>query len=266
MTEAQHPQAILRLGDALILGQRLSAWCGHGPILEEDIALTNVALDLVARPATIYAGRDSRRTRSRRRRPCLLPHRPRIPKPPARQSPTVTLAIQWCDRCSTMRSPSNATSSSRAKRSTPTLRACRQSREGTSIPLGPQRPVGDPALGRRHRRESHARRKGAWSLWSFAGEMFMADDTDRACAQAGLLPGLTEKSKRVDESRRAMSFTGNVVDARRGLWMSRGKERHRAPQLHATEMQVLPQFLAAAGDQRRPNHACMDASPLSARS
>jgi ring-1,2-phenylacetyl-CoA epoxidase subunit PaaC len=37
---------VLRLGDnALILGQRLSEWCGHGPVLEEDIALTNHALD-----------------------------------------------------------------------------------------------------------------------------------------------------------------------------------------------------------------------------
>ena len=38
----------LRIGDnSLILGHRLSEWCGHGPILEEDIALINVALDLV---------------------------------------------------------------------------------------------------------------------------------------------------------------------------------------------------------------------------
>lgn len=38
----------LRLGDnALILGQRLGEWTGHGPVLEEDIALTNVALDLL---------------------------------------------------------------------------------------------------------------------------------------------------------------------------------------------------------------------------
>ena len=39
---------ILHLGDScLILGQRLSALCGHGPSLEEDIATTNVALDLI---------------------------------------------------------------------------------------------------------------------------------------------------------------------------------------------------------------------------
>ncbi|MGE0440138.1 MAG: 1,2-phenylacetyl-CoA epoxidase subunit PaaC [Gemmatimonadales bacterium] len=38
---------LLRLGDdRLILGHRNAEWCGHGPILEEDIALANVALDL----------------------------------------------------------------------------------------------------------------------------------------------------------------------------------------------------------------------------
>jgi ring-1,2-phenylacetyl-CoA epoxidase subunit PaaC len=47
------------LGDnCLILSQRLSEWCGHGPVLEEDIALTNVALDLLghARFWLSYAG------------------------------------------------------------------------------------------------------------------------------------------------------------------------------------------------------------------
>ena len=39
---------ILRLGDdALVLAQRLSEWCSHGPELEEDIALSNIALDLL---------------------------------------------------------------------------------------------------------------------------------------------------------------------------------------------------------------------------
>ena len=38
----------LQMGDtALIHGHRLSEWCGHGPILEQDIAITNIALDLV---------------------------------------------------------------------------------------------------------------------------------------------------------------------------------------------------------------------------
>ena len=39
---------LLRLGDdALILGQRLSGWCGHAPVLEVDLSLANLSLDLV---------------------------------------------------------------------------------------------------------------------------------------------------------------------------------------------------------------------------
>lgn len=45
---------LLRLGDdSLILGHRLSEWCGHGPVLEEDIALTNIALDLIGQATSI---------------------------------------------------------------------------------------------------------------------------------------------------------------------------------------------------------------------
>ena len=40
--------------DALILGQRLSEWCGHGPILEQDIALTNISLDLIGLARQYY--------------------------------------------------------------------------------------------------------------------------------------------------------------------------------------------------------------------
>ena len=50
---------LLRLADScLILAQRLGEWCGHAPVLEEDIALTNVALDLVgqSRALLTHAG------------------------------------------------------------------------------------------------------------------------------------------------------------------------------------------------------------------
>ena len=53
-------QYLLRLADTcLILGQRLGEWCGHGPVLEEDIALANMALDLIgqARALLSHAGR-----------------------------------------------------------------------------------------------------------------------------------------------------------------------------------------------------------------
>lgn len=45
---------LLHLGDtSSILGHRLGEWCGHGPILEQDIAMTNIALDLIGQ-ATMY--------------------------------------------------------------------------------------------------------------------------------------------------------------------------------------------------------------------
>ncbi len=50
---------LLRIGDTcLILSHRLSEWCGHAPALEEDIAMTNIALDLVgqARALLTHAG------------------------------------------------------------------------------------------------------------------------------------------------------------------------------------------------------------------
>jgi ring-1,2-phenylacetyl-CoA epoxidase subunit PaaC len=47
---------LLRLGDdALVLGQRLSEWCGHGPVLEVDISLANLALDQIGQ-ATLLLG------------------------------------------------------------------------------------------------------------------------------------------------------------------------------------------------------------------
>lgn len=46
----------LRLADnALILGHRLSEWCGHAPVLEEDLALANMALDLLGQARGFYA-------------------------------------------------------------------------------------------------------------------------------------------------------------------------------------------------------------------
>ncbi len=59
---------LLRLGDdRLVLGHRVSEWCGHGPILEEDIALANTALDHIGQANLLLtlaaraenAGRDA---------------------------------------------------------------------------------------------------------------------------------------------------------------------------------------------------------------
>ncbi|HEU5164542.1 MAG TPA: 1,2-phenylacetyl-CoA epoxidase subunit PaaC [Chitinophagaceae bacterium] len=45
----------LHLADnSLILGQRNSEWCGHGPVLEQDIAITNISLDLIGQARNFY--------------------------------------------------------------------------------------------------------------------------------------------------------------------------------------------------------------------
>src|SRR5947209_195640 len=46
--------ALRRADDALILGHRLSEWCGHAPMLEEDMALSNIALDLIGQARELY--------------------------------------------------------------------------------------------------------------------------------------------------------------------------------------------------------------------
>lgn len=68
MERDAHSEYLLRLGDnCLVLGHRVSEWCGHAPVLEEDLALANVALDLIGQArlwldlagAVEGAGRDA---------------------------------------------------------------------------------------------------------------------------------------------------------------------------------------------------------------
>ena len=59
LTRTPETQYLLRIGDTcLVLAQRLGEWCGHAPVLEEDIAMANIALDLVgqARALLTHAG------------------------------------------------------------------------------------------------------------------------------------------------------------------------------------------------------------------
>jgi ring-1,2-phenylacetyl-CoA epoxidase subunit PaaC len=47
--------ALRRADDALVLGHRLSEWCGRGPAPEEDMALANIGLDLLGQARSLYA-------------------------------------------------------------------------------------------------------------------------------------------------------------------------------------------------------------------
>jgi ring-1,2-phenylacetyl-CoA epoxidase subunit PaaC len=55
MARAAPLDLLLHLADnALVLGQRNAEWCGHGPVLEEDIALANISLDLIGQARLLY--------------------------------------------------------------------------------------------------------------------------------------------------------------------------------------------------------------------
>lgn len=57
ITVAESPllRAILRRADdVLVLGHRVSEWCGHAPLMEEDMALSNMALDLIGQARALY--------------------------------------------------------------------------------------------------------------------------------------------------------------------------------------------------------------------
>ncbi len=83
MTTPHHLSYVLRLADnALILGQRNSEWCSHGPALEEDIALANISLDLIGQARLLYShaatlDEQLNRQEKDRRRLRVLPQRAR---------------------------------------------------------------------------------------------------------------------------------------------------------------------------------------------
>ena len=54
LTSAKLDYTLRLADDALIVGHRISEWCGHGPILEQDIALTNTSLDHLGRARSLY--------------------------------------------------------------------------------------------------------------------------------------------------------------------------------------------------------------------
>jgi ring-1,2-phenylacetyl-CoA epoxidase subunit PaaC len=56
VSPAADVQYLLRIADTcLIHAQRLSEWCGHAPVLEEDLALSNLALDLIGQARAVYS-------------------------------------------------------------------------------------------------------------------------------------------------------------------------------------------------------------------
>jgi len=178
---------LLRLGDdRLVLGHRLSEWCGHAPILEEDIALANIALDLVGQGTMLLklAGETESKGRSedalayfrdtvdyRNALICELPKGDFGVTIVRQFLVSVFSVLQW-ERLASSVNEQLAGIAAKA------LKECRYHvrHAGEWVIM-----LGDGT------EESHVRAQTALDdLWRFTGELFLADDVDRSVAKEGL--------------------------------------------------------------------------------
>ncbi|MEQ8177002.1 MAG: 1,2-phenylacetyl-CoA epoxidase subunit PaaC [Amphiplicatus sp.] len=187
----------LRMGDnALILAQRLGAWCGHAPILEEDIAMANVALDLLGQTKLwlAYAAelegegrtaddlaflRDGRAFRN-----ALLVEQ-------ANGDYADTLMRQFLfdawhlPMLEALQSSSDPRVAEIAQKSV--KEAAYHLDRSTDLVIR----LGDGS------EESRAKMQRALDdLWAFAGELTTPDATDKALAEAGVAPDLADIARR----------------------------------------------------------------------
>ena len=181
-----------RADDALILGHRLSEWCGHAPMLEEDMALANMALDLLgqARELFSYAAQVEGRGNDedkfaylrdiRQYRNLLLLEQPNgdFAHTLARQFLYSAFAdLYW----RAMMMSGDATLAAIAAKSE--KESAYHLRHSSEWMLR----LGDGTD------ESHRRAQAAIDdLWAFTGEMFEVDDSERGLIEAGIAvePGL----------------------------------------------------------------------------
>jgi len=178
---------LLRLGDdRLVLGHRLSEWCGHGPILEEDIALANMALDLVGEATLLLklAGQTEGKGRSEDAlayfrdgvdfRNALIGELPK-------GDFGFTIVRQFFFSVYSLLQMEAMTKSSNEDLAGIAAKAVKESRYHVRHCAEWTITLGDGTD------ESHARTQSAVDdLWRYTGELFIADDVDREVAGAGL--------------------------------------------------------------------------------
>jgi ring-1,2-phenylacetyl-CoA epoxidase subunit PaaC len=175
-----------RADDALILGHRLSEWCGHAPMLEEDMALANMGLDLLGQARELYSytaqvegkGNDEDKFAYlrdvRQYRNLLLVEQPNddFAHTIVRQFFYAAFAdLYWR---AMMTSSDTTLAAIAAKSEKESAYHLRHSSEWMVR-------LGDGTS------ESHARAQTAIDdLWAFTGEMFEADDSERTLIQSGV--------------------------------------------------------------------------------
>jgi ring-1,2-phenylacetyl-CoA epoxidase subunit PaaC len=184
-------QYLLRHGDdRLVLGHRLSEWCGHAPILEEDIALANIALDFVGQANLLLQlagqveglGRDAdalayfrEATDFRNLQLVELPN----------GDFGFTIVRQFLFDAYDVPFLDALQRSAHAELAGVAAKAYKEARYHLRHSAEWVIKLGDGT------EESHARAQRALDeLWRFTGELFAADDVDRALTATGVAPDL----------------------------------------------------------------------------
>jgi ring-1,2-phenylacetyl-CoA epoxidase subunit PaaC len=178
--------ALRRADDALILGHRLSEWCGHAPALEEDMALANMGLDLLGQARELYSyaadvegqGNDEDKFAYlrdvRQYRNLLLLEQPNgdFARTMARQFFYAAFAdLYWR---AMMKSTDATLAAIAAKSEKESAYHLRHSSEWMVR-------LGDGT------EESHRRAQAAVDdLWAYTGEMFGVDESERALIERGV--------------------------------------------------------------------------------
>jgi ring-1,2-phenylacetyl-CoA epoxidase subunit PaaC len=178
--------ALRRADDALVLGHRLSEWCGHAPMLEEDMALANMGLDLLGQAREFYSyaakvegkGNDEdkfaylRDVRQYRNLLLLEQLNGDFARTMVRQFfYSVFADLYWR---AMMRSDDSTLAAIAAKSEKESAYHVRHSSEWIVR-------LGDGT------EESHRRAQTAIDdLWAFTGEMFEVDDSERNLIDAGI--------------------------------------------------------------------------------
>jgi len=182
-------QYLLRLGDnTLVLGHRVSEWCGHAPVLEEDIALANTALDLIGQTQLWLGlaaevegkGRDADQLAMQRDiwdfRNLLLVELPNGDFGRTLMRQFLFDAWQVINLGRLMNSSDPRVAEIAAKASKEAAYHVERSAD-TVVGLGDGT------------EESHARMQAALEyLWPYVGEMFLGDEVDAAMVAAGIAP------------------------------------------------------------------------------
>lgn len=188
---------VLRLGDtALILGQRLSAWIGHAPALEEDLGLANVALDLIgqARLLLAYAAELEGGTRDEDAL-AFLRDAPEFSNLTLAEQPNgdfaQTIVRQWLIDCWQLEMYAALRESRDPRLAAIAAKALKETRYHQRFSSSWLIRLGDGTA------ESHERTQRALdALWRFTAELFAADDLDQRMEAAGIAPALAPLAQR----------------------------------------------------------------------